>query len=87
MTAKMLLLLLLLPPLAVTQFTPTGHERFHFFFAVARGVAGAAVEVGDEVAFLVDAYILSENQHHVSHSQTMAGRYYSPSLLAPVSLV
>jgi hypothetical protein len=55
MTAKMLLLLLLLSPLAVSQLTPAGHEWLHFFFAVARGVASAAVEIGNEVAFLIDA--------------------------------
>jgi hypothetical protein len=51
-TAK---ILLLISTLAVSQLAPAGHERFHFFLAVARGVAGAAVEVGDEVAFLVNA--------------------------------
>lgn len=56
MTAETLLPLLLLPrPLAVSQLAPAGQQRFHFFLAGARGVAGAAVEVGDEVSFLVDA--------------------------------
>lgn len=60
-TAKMLLLL---PPrpFAIPQLAPAGQQRFHFFFTGARGVAGAAVEVGDEVAFLVDAYLL-RNQY------------------------
>jgi hypothetical protein len=52
----MKMLLLLLPrPLAVSQLAPAGQERLHFVLAAARGVARAAVEVGDEVAFLVDA--------------------------------
>ena len=42
-------------PVSVSQLAPACHERFHFLFAVASGVARAAVEVGDEVAFLVDA--------------------------------
>ena len=47
----------LTPPLSVPQLAPAGHKRPHFFFAVARGVTSAAVEVGNEVAFLVDAYM------------------------------
>lgn len=46
---------LLTSSLSVAQLTPAGHERLHFLFAVARGVTAAAVEVGDEIAFLVNA--------------------------------
>jgi hypothetical protein len=44
-------------PVSISQLAPASHERSHFFFAVASRVSCAAVEVCDEVAFLVDAWL------------------------------
>jgi hypothetical protein len=49
-------------PVSISQLAPASHERSHFFFAVASRVSCAAMEVCDEVAFLVDAWLKRTGQ-------------------------
>ena len=82
-------------PVSISQLAPASHERSHFVFAVASRVSCAAVEVCDEVAFLVDAWLKRTGQY--KDRRKVLSKYYqgvpnmenqnSPSLLAPVSLV
>lgn len=41
--------------LAIGDFSPSGQERLHLCLAIAFCVADAAVEVCDEIAFVVDS--------------------------------
>jgi len=41
----------------INHFPPSSHKRLHFRLAIALGVLSATVEIGHEVAFLVDALL------------------------------
>jgi len=47
----------ILSALAINHLPPSAHERLHLHLTIAFGILRATVEVGHEIAFLVDTLL------------------------------